>query len=702
MSEDKTVERKDKAVTYAFLSVIKEKSGNVTSLTSIFEELVEGILSTWTRNGINSARIVDLQHEFKTTYIINIPIPTLRVLVKKISEKYTGAFTIHTDDSFIISNFPNKDFSYLIDKQKGEIDLLYDLYFSYIKTKGLEPEKYDLLEYIEENKKQILQFMSGDFSLKQNDYQIQAHFIKELLGFPEYSSMIQRLFLGSIISSYIELDIDESMDKNKILLLDTNFIISLLDLHSIESFINCKMLIELAKKLKYKIEIMPFTIEETTALLNRIASNLNDLTYFQSQEADSIYHGCFRKNISSTTLSLIAQKFVSKLQSEYGIIQTDMSVNNSMINLARQSKYYSQLKNRINNPDGALHDATLLYYVQHLRKQNPLSFADINAWFVTDTKGFSDNIIISPKGVPLMIRAEELLNIMWISHPLYNSEDFVQKTIAKTLSSTLNNSLPNIHMLREIDKKVQAIKDYPINTRDCIQIAEVLGSIENQHLKTVIESRNQQEIIRKLHDLSVLAKKKALNEKNEKEIIAKLAMEKLQNSFEYEKRTLEKIKKEEMENASLESRNSILNTRISMLEEIIKRDTEELNSIKNNIILPIELKSKMIVKNILIISGVICILLFFYIAKLIFENWSNAEPILYLLGFIPLLISYFLTILTTKKFSVKTITEAFVTRLNNKQKKKNLYFLNKAFELEKRIVENEKDIEEIKRTLIYN
>jgi hypothetical protein len=701
MNQNQSTKKIDKAVVYAFLSAIKEKSGNITSLLSIFEELTEGILSDWTRKGTTSARIVDLQDDFKKTYDIIIPIPTLRVILNKISKKYSGTFTIHNDDSFIITDFPNRDLSYIVDQQKKSINLLFSLYNSYLSKEGLESSKHDLLEYIEENKKQVMSFVSGNLLLNSDDFHVQANFIKELLSIPEYNPIIQRLFLGSIISSYIELDIDESMDKSKTLLLDTNFVVSLLDLHSIESFINCKMLVEIARKLKYKIEVMPFTIDETSALLNRIASNLSGITYFQAQDKDSIYNGCLRKNIDASSLSVIAKKIASKLQNDYGIIQTDLMTNSALINQARQSKIYAQLKGRIHNPDGALHDATALYYIQKLRNSVQNSFADINAWFVTDTKGYSENNSFSPNNIPLMIRAEELLNIMWISHPLYNSNEFIQATMTRILSGTLNSSLPDRSMLREIDKKLQAIKDFPINTRDCIQVAEVLGSIENQQLKLLAEAKTQQEIVSKLHQLSVIAEQKAQSEKLNRENITKMAIDNLKKSYEREKLTMEKIKKEEMEIIGIETRNEAASKEIVMLDELIKRDSDELEMI-NDIIVEHAAKAERKGKRILYGTGIICLLLICILAKIIFNHWDIAEPILYLLSLIPAFLFYFVAVSTTKHFSIKSIKEVLVTRIKNKESKKDIYFLNKVAELEKCISENKQKKEDIKQSLLYN
>jgi hypothetical protein len=258
----------DKVVTYAFLSVIKEKTGNITSLLSIFEELVEGLLSSWVKRQVKGGRLLDLQKDFKTTYSIDIPIPTLRTILNNIIQKNSSLFTTYSDDSFTINEFPEINLTILLEKQQSDIEAFYNLYNRYLSIKGLKYEDYNLLAFFEQNKRYVLKCLNGSVEIEEN-HQVQAQFIHKLLHLKRYNELINRIFLGSIISSYIELEIDDSTKHGKILLLDTNFIISLLNLHSEESFDNCKMLIEIANRLKYKVEIMPFTIDETFALLKQ-------------------------------------------------------------------------------------------------------------------------------------------------------------------------------------------------------------------------------------------------------------------------------------------------------------------------------------------------------------------------------------------------------------------------------------------------
>jgi hypothetical protein len=689
----------DKVITYAFLSVIKEKSGNITSLLYIFEELVESLLSDWVKKKLKGGRILDLQKDFKATYSIDIPIPTLRTILNNICQKNDSLLTTYQDDAFSINEYPDNNLSILLDKQQADVEAFYNLYNRYLHVRGLKCADYDLLAFFDQNKQYIIKCLNGETTIGEN-HQVQAQFIQKLLHLKHYNALINRIFLGSIISTYIELEIDDSLKNSKTLLLDTNFVVSLLNLHSEESFENCRMLMEIANKLKYKIEVMPFTIEETTALLNRVALHLNNVTYFQSLDKDSIYHGCFRNSINATGLTFIANKFVDKLREQYGILITDAGTNNSMIAEARQSEFYKNLKGRIHNPDGALHDATALYYTQKIRKTSPKSFKDINMWFVTDARGVSENSGIVYKTLPLVIRAEELLNILWLSHPAYDSNKFIKTTTSRLISSTLN-IVPNVKMLKALDRKIQLIQDYPINAKDCIQIAEVIGSIENQRLKLIIEKNTQEETVRELKRLSAIAEEKEKEKEKEMEDILSIIKEDMQRSMERERKIIESIKNNELEAINIEARNEAANKEIELLEELIKRDQEELEPLTNDVILQIPAHAEKNIKIIFISLGIFCCIALLPLAFFIYKKWSFAEPILYLLTFIPWIITYFIGIIFSKKVSLGEIKKMLILKRENDMKKRKMNYIVRAELLEKRIMENKQKIKTIQDNMFF-
>jgi hypothetical protein len=691
----------DKAVTYAFLSAIKEKAGNITSLLSIFIEMVENLLAILYRDGMISGLFVDLQFEFQQKYAILIPLPTLRTILFNISKKYDDSFAIYNDNSFVINNFPSIDLSNMIDQQEQDVNEIFDLYVAYLDTHNLENASYPLLDYIEQNKLHIVKYLAGETDFESN-FTIQARFLKKVINIPIYGATINRIFLGSIISAYVELEIDDSTTYKKTLLLDTNFIVSLLNLHSLESYANCKMLVEIAHQLNYKIEIMLFTVKETQALLNRVAERMEkDLIYYQSVDRDTIYHGCFRNNISANNLSIIAQKFVDTLREKYSIFTTDEGTDSAMINEARQSQFYADLKNRTNNPDGALHDATVLYYTKRLRKNNPHSFNDIDAWFVTDTKGVSENKRAYRANAPLIIRSEELLNIIWLSHPLYNDKTFARTLLAKTLSGTLSECLPNKEMLKAMDKKLQVIKDYPINTADCVKVAEVIGSLDNQQLKIFTEKKTQEEFIADLQHLSAIATKIEEDEKLKDNEFVQAIQVRLAKSKEREVEAFKKLKDNEMQHFALESKNKSAEREIALIQEVIQRDEDEINSITREIIEPIQSIAEKSTKRIMITIGVIGIVLCIPISILTYKFWNQAEPLFFIISFAPLWISYFVVGVFFKSLSLNTIRNFIVLRFANRARQKNMRFIDKVETLKKQVSVNTQRVETLKQSMIF-
>ena len=79
---------------------------------------------------------------------------------------------------------------------------------------------------------------------------IVAQFIDMLKQVPEVYDKIRDIYLGSMLSSYLDYQ-PSNVNMNVELLLDTNFIISLLDLNTPESTDTCNTLIKISRNLGY-------------------------------------------------------------------------------------------------------------------------------------------------------------------------------------------------------------------------------------------------------------------------------------------------------------------------------------------------------------------------------------------------------------------------------------------------------------------
>jgi hypothetical protein len=86
---------------YSLLSVIRERSTNITSLLDIFKEYCETIISIEGFKG--SGRLIDIKNLFKK-YGIDIPVPTLKTILFKIKDTHKDSFTLYGDYAFEYKN----------------------------------------------------------------------------------------------------------------------------------------------------------------------------------------------------------------------------------------------------------------------------------------------------------------------------------------------------------------------------------------------------------------------------------------------------------------------------------------------------------------------------------------------------------------------------------------------------------------------
>lgn len=101
---------------------------------------------------------------------------------------------------------------------------------------------------MEKNKYNLSKYLSDKKEVDNKDYTLEARFVNYFKEFEVYE-IIKDIYLGSILSCYIEYKPIIKNSSNKVeLLFDTNFIVSLLDLNTKESTHTCRTLIKVAQR----------------------------------------------------------------------------------------------------------------------------------------------------------------------------------------------------------------------------------------------------------------------------------------------------------------------------------------------------------------------------------------------------------------------------------------------------------------------
>ena len=127
------------------------------------------------------------------------------------------------------------------------------------------------------------------------DYYI-PKYIDERLNNPSIFKIMSNIYLGGIIVSYLEQNITKQV-TNAELLLDTNFIISLIDLNTEDAYQTCNQLFTLCTKLGYRFTILNRTIDQIRILLSNRINDFANKDYIGSIRVADIFNACIQPRL---------------------------------------------------------------------------------------------------------------------------------------------------------------------------------------------------------------------------------------------------------------------------------------------------------------------------------------------------------------------------------------------------------------------
>lgn len=504
----------NKIVTYSLLAHINNsKSGNLLKdLFDVFKPLVKRILTKMCNEGKRQGKsIYEIKIEIDNEYKLDIPIPVLKIILERIAKEINnegiGKFELYSDNAFSISDYVFVEFDELIKNKDEEIQKLEQLFIDFCKINNIKNENNrSIFEFIDSNKTTLSKYLTLKGNLSKEDFTIEAQFVEYFKNFKEVFDLIKNIYLGSIISSYIEYE-TKSIDHHIELLFDTNFIVSLLDLKTSDSTHTCNKLVEITKSLGYKLNVLNITIEETKNLLEKKAEYFDNAFFAKKINPEDIYNACDRRKLNKTDLQRVADNLENELL-KLGI--TIIPNTDKYQNLARFSEEFKKFKTIRTSDFAALHDATVLYYVREKRGNKRIKdFDKVNCWFVNNSSNWQPSgSLISMRGEngfqPETIRAEDIINILWLSNPKIKKQigesDLAEIGITRMISCTLNETLPKSAIIRELDDNIKKYAAEKISDNDIVRVAT---RIANRNLKNIdelnkIANANSEDFVKRL------------------------------------------------------------------------------------------------------------------------------------------------------------------------------------------------------------
>ncbi len=486
---------KERAITYSLLAHIRNTGDLANGPIDIFVPLIKRAISKMNAQGIYQGKsILEIKEVTDELYKIDFPIPVLNKILgeicKEVNDDEVTRFVLHKDLSFSINQYTFDEFEEVIMEQEKGINEIEELFQKFCETSELEVKNSDsIFQFIEKNKFNLSKYISNNQEVNGNDYNAEAQFIDFFKRIPTIYEKIKNIYLGSIISGYIEYDADEAKKEIK-LLLDTNFVVGLLDLNTPESTHTCRTLINIAQKQGYKTLVLKDTLEETNNLLENKA-NYFDKSFLQKKvNSEDVYNACERRGLSKSDLERIADNLETSV-SDFGVHL--IPYTKKLKNEAKFTDDYKFLQTIRNTKMAALHDATALLYVKKERENKRIkNFDNVSAWFVNNSSTIEgDSFFLRGGYQPETIKADDLLNILWLSNPQINesikTDDLAEIGLTSTIAITLKKGLPKSKILRELDDNIHKYAKETISDADVLRVAT---RITNKQLKD-IEKLNQ-------------------------------------------------------------------------------------------------------------------------------------------------------------------------------------------------------------------
>lgn len=493
-------------ITYAVLAYLKETSdSSKTSIFDIYIPLIKKGLSDYSEeHGITQIMgrsFSEIQEKIFRAFGISIPIPVLSHALKTIERQINddNIFKINRDNSFIIKSYIFSDIDDIISTEKEGVQLLEDDFCKFCKNNNCTIDFGELINFI---KAQEIDLFTNTKSNFQDANSLLPKYLDTIIQ--ERSNVYQivcNLYLGSLLASYFELNL-QKVSNNVKLLIDTNFFISLIDLNTEDAFSVCNQVFQLCKQLGYQFYILESTIRQIEILLNNRIQDFGSKDFIGTIRSADVFNACIRRNIQKTELEAIRDSVRRRLK-DFGV-ETILDVQiKDLIDKAKKQEDFKQLKERRgNNVDSALNDIVARLYVEKNRGNNISDFSDVQCWFLHNSYSpyeYSSNQRISDRW---SIGANELLVLLWLANPAQGNiktEVIANSGIASYITKYRRAKTPSTKVLKGIKQKIDnavslGIVDEKTIYNLTIRMSE--GSIDQETTNALVELQDDKFVLK--------------------------------------------------------------------------------------------------------------------------------------------------------------------------------------------------------------
>lgn len=425
-------------VAYAFLATLNNNSQDL--FQGVYIPICLKALSEYSRwqrqigsSGTFQGKDTDIQRLVYELYGLNIPQLIVRRMLASIAttwsknERQKHGFN-YQKGKFSIGEYAFVDYDEMYDNQRFIADKIEESFKVFLEREGaqLSTELCSFSKFLDLNKKILSSYFADnarpvEFEIKEYEYHVRYLELIRQKDPSAYRGM-QDLYLGSVIASYLESEIDVASESqntpNVVYYLDTAFILCALDLQISEETLPARELIDIIHQSGATIAVLDITIDEIEGILKKAVENFSNPISYVAHRGDVAY-ACHRRHLDKTWLENLMYNLEHRIEQDLKAkIET---VPEAIKNKAEQSEDCSQLtqERQNGNSNNAFHDVVAYYYVRHKRNGGVSMFRKAHYWFVSpnDRLYFFNRERIGNGKITEIITPEGLASRLWLVKP---------------------------------------------------------------------------------------------------------------------------------------------------------------------------------------------------------------------------------------------------------------------------------------------
>ena len=507
---------------YSFLSALNETGADMYN--AVYVPMCKRAVSLYASNrNKNHGTALDIKQIINNEYGIDIPILVTKKLIVAVAsslsrrEKEHSKFEVYEDGtSFQFDSYTFNQLEDSYEQARRNAGALQYAFEEFLKNQGINNSTIvPFAEFIYKYQHKLSAFLAGkDLTIEdaENTYINHVKFIQFIESCNDtIYRIVKHIFIGSIIASYIEsnMDIHAKMASGISYYLDTKIVLEALDLQQAEDTQPINELLQLIRACGGNIRILDITIQEIHGIIETAISKFNKQT-----PTTTINEACLRTGRNKTWLT----SFNGQL--EKYLIET-LKINIDKVSETEIEKYTNtedtkELQNIWYRKNAAAHDVISYLYVREKRRistGNNVLPQKATYWFITPNSRLCQfNAGKKINGYPSeTILPQNLASLLFLQNPQRNSAKVSTIGLNELIAQVIFDEYPSRDIINEFDTAVQECAD--VSEEDYAILLTAVSEQSTSKLENLMEIKkaDPERFMSNVH--SIIAAEKSQREK---------------------------------------------------------------------------------------------------------------------------------------------------------------------------------------------